>query len=385
MAQYPDDILKNLEGQVLRHKPNARPDLARDWLNWRMRSLLDRRAWAGLVHSGILSIPAAYSAGTVELQPGFSQVIGSGTGWPVADAADTTCATAIDRLGLQEVIPNSMLGIDRDSLLYVDADGTPETVAVQDASEDAFLADFKYPHVAPFKIQRSSLSGRQFRLAGLMPIFTVLSVASPEALLLDMPWGAEAVAGQPYRISQIYVTFGCEVRMILQVTDPAYGTQLAVHVPMAQLNATDPRRTSVGNSAPGWLVDNAPNANGRMTWELWPHVTSPRQLPFQVYRGWPDMRRPTDTPPPFMNSAVLVYGAIADALRTKVEPDDPYRDLRAAQDWERRFEIGAQEIVTADNAKLQSMYSWDTRRLLGSGVGAAYWQARDPDMEAGNY
>jgi hypothetical protein len=349
-----------------------------------MRSLLDRRQWIGLVKDGVLSFPQAYATGTVALNPGSAQAIGTDTNWPVSDLANTTCVTAIDRLGLQEVIPASMAGIDRDSVLLIDADGTPETVAVQDASEDSFSADFKYAHAAPFKIQRSSLSGRQFRLAGSMPIFTVLSVASATALLLDMPWGAAAVSGETYSISQIYVTFGCEVRMILQVTDPSYGTQLAVHVPNAQLNATDPRRTSVGLT-PSWVVDHGPNANGRMTWEVWPHVTSPRQLPYQVYQHWPDMLRPTDTPPPFMNGAVLVYGAIADALRTRVENPDPFYDPRTAQDWDRRFELGVQELIAADNAKAQTQYSWDQRRLLGSGAGSIYWQSRDPSIEAGDF
>jgi len=72
-----------------------------------------------------------------------------------------------------------------------------------------------------------------------------------------------------------------------------------------------------------------------------------------------------------MNPTVLFYGAMADASRIKIGPDDAFYDPRASRDYEQKFEAAYLDMAQADNEKLQQQF---VTRGAGSGMpGGADW------------
>ena len=382
------DTLESLKAQMIRIKPSlqVKPDVATDYLNFRLRSVLKKRPiWAGLVKPGILTLPDQYNTGTVSASPGSTQIVGTATNWPVNDLINTALPDGIDSQGLQWVTPSSMSGITEDSILLVDSAGNPEIVFVLRVASSQFYARFGFDHNPGCYCQQSSLAGRQMKIPGGLPIYNVNAVMDSTTIIVDNPWSAATATNVAYPIVQIYTTFGCNVKTILSVVDPVYGKSLPVHIPQAQVNATDPRRMTVSGIMPSQIADYGPNQNGRMCYEVWPHVTTRRSLPFQVYQDWPDMVYPHDTPPPFIDGSVLVLGALADAFRNKVMDDDQYVNQATANAYEQRFQAGVADMEESDNAIMQQRYSWDVSALAGAGLGSLYGQVTDRDLVGGNF
>ena len=381
MPQY-TETLKNLIGAVRQQKPNAPPDNIVNWLNWRMRQLLDFRTyWAGLITRGTLNCPAAYNTGTVSTTIGSTTVTGTATAWPTNDVVNTTLSAAVTRPGFQSATPASMTGINTFTTLYIGG-ANPEVVAPSSVTTGVFWANFTLTHSSGDPITCSSLVGRQFKPGFQYPVFTITAVPTATSMIVDQAWAGTALSSATYNIIKMYYVFATDLKGLMSVVDPQQGIELQLHYPLTQMNWDDPQRSST--NLPQYVVDHSVDANGNAVYELWPPPTTAYVLYFLYYKQWPDMKADGDTPPPFMNPAVIAYGAIADALRTKVQPNDPYYDLQSAQAWEGRFMAGAEAMMNADNDKFQQAYTWPPR-AMGLPGGNTFWVSHDSEVWSGNW
>lgn len=298
------------------------------------------------------------------------------------DIVNTTVTAGINEIGYVTVTPVSMTNINIDSFLYVDAAGTPETVAVVRTSPTTFMAKFQFLHPTPgTTLTTSSLTGQQFRLDESNPIFTVTSVQSQTSLMLDLPWGNAAVSNSAYQIVKAYFTLAPDLKDLLFMIDQIQGIPLRIHVPVMEINWRDPQRSSTG--PPLSVVDLAPSAGGSMQYELWPWQFGAYQLGFIYQKQWPDMANDTDRPPWFINPTVFFHGALADALNFRVNEKDIYHNPKLAMHYEQRFMMGLEDAKNADESKFQRAYSFNFEQLFGS-AGANFWQNHDPDVMAWN-
>lgn len=391
MANFSDNLF-TLRGRVLRARPNIDPILVRDFLNDRLRQLLDSRTmWADLLTPGILSFPAPtvtqYDANsnpidTVALTYGSDVVAGTGTTWPVSDVSNTTLSAGVTEIGYVEATPAAMTGITANSFLYVDSAGTdPEVVPVVEVTPTTFIAKFAYTHSAGATITQSSLANLQLKLNASYPVFTVAAVTATDSLILTLPWGGPSITGQTYAIKLMYTILATDLKSIEAMKDEQSGFPVRLHVPLEEANFRDPRRTLVSGNPWYALLDLGANAQGNMVYEVWPAPSEARQFSYYYNRQWPDMVKDDDRPPPFINPSVLFYGALADAKRHRVEKNDPFYDPQMAQEYEMKFLMGVEDAKNADEAKcLKAMKNPWWEGMLPGGYDS--YQLNDPTSQA---
>lgn len=375
--QFSDDLF-HLRGRVITARPGVTPDFVTNALNDRLRQILDRRTfWADLMKFGILSFPDPYTTGTISTATGDATVTGSGTAWPVNDVVNTTITEAVTDYGYCEVTPASMAGITANSILYVDASGTPEIVPVVQVNRTTIIGNFTKQHNAGATATQSSLANQQLRLSQSYPIFTVAAVTSATSLEVTVPWGGPALADQTYTIKLMYVTLASDLKGIIAAKDESSGFPVRLHVSLDEANFKDPRRTLVSGNPWFSLVDLGANDQGNMLFEVWPAPSSARQFSYCYWKQWPDLVKDGDRPPAFINPSILFYGALADAKMARTERNDPFYDPQGASYYNAKFEQGVREAINADEAKcLQAMRQpWWTSFFPGS---VDTYQLNDP-------
>jgi hypothetical protein len=379
-----------MQSRVLLQRPGLDRNLAQAFLNERARQVMDQKLdWAGLLKRTVLSIPTAYTVGQIAVTTGSTTVSGTNTNWPVSDVVNTTVTEAVKAPGTYWTTPASLTGITRDSLLYVDGAGPyPEVVPVLDILAGHIQCPFAFPHDAGFSITASSLAMRQLRVNSINPIFTVYAVTSPTSLILDNPWGQASFTGMAYQILLIYTTFGANIKELVVVGDPVQNLMLRLQVSQEEINQYDVNRTSTGS--PECIANIGPNINGNMLYEIYPPPATAWQLSVLYHCQWPDMRLPQDQPPPFLNSNMLILGALADAFATPCPrpPDnrDPFFSMENAQRYEARFQQAVIDAMTADEGKYQRAFTWEFSRTFGGmGMGANFEQCHSIDAMMGDY
>lgn len=386
MANFSDNLF-TLRGRVMRARPNIDPILVRDFLNDRLRQILDSRTiWADLLTPGILSFPnptiTQYDSNnnpidTVSLTYGSPVVSGSGTTWPVSDVTNTTIAAAITEIGYVEVTPASMAGITANSFVYVDAAGTPEIVPVIDVTATTFIGKFELTHGAGATVTQSSLANLQLKLNASYPVFTIGAVTATNSLTLTLPWGGPSISAQTYAIKLMYTMLAPDLKAIVAMKDEQSGFPVRLHVALEEADFRDPRRTLVSGNPWYSLLDLGANQQGNMVYEVWPAPSQARQFSYYYNRQWPDMVKDDDRPPPFINASILFYGALADAKRHRVAKDDPFYDPQIAQEYEVKFMMGVEDAKNADEAKcFKAMKNAWWRGMLPGGYDS--FQLNDP-------
>lgn len=383
---YAQDNLNTMTGAVAQIKPNADPNTTALFLNHRLRFCYNARPyWSGGIGRGIVACPAQYTTGTVSTVYGSNVVTGSGTSWPVSDIVNTTIPAAINQIGSQPVVPSSMTNIVPDTWLYVDAGGVnPEVVYVIDTTPGSFTAVFQYPHDANCTITCSSLASRTLRLGYQIPNYLITAVVDAQTLLIELNYGGTPLSGISYVIVKNLYNFAPDLKELMSVVDPQQGIELNINYPIAKLNQEDPQRTSV--EFPVLVAPHSMSPAGTCMFEIWPAPTAIRQLYFEYYKQPKDMKAPGDQPPPYLDPSVIIMGAIADSLRTRVGNDDMYYAPDVAMVWEQRFQDGLEKLVGADNNLFGQSYSWSSGS--GSGgypTGATFNRSHDYDAFTGNW
>lgn len=378
--QYNASTLEQMAGVVQRVKPSLDRTLAIDYLNFRQRQIIDMRPyWSGLLKRTTINVPPAYTTGNITLTSGSTVITGTSTNWPVSDITNTTIPLGIPRPGNQWFTPADMTGLSDNSILYCDSAGTPEVITIQQTKGTQCLANFQFPHNAASTITQSSLANLQLQTGTKWPYYTVLAITSSTGMIVDAPWSDISMSNRGYQIIMAYTTIANNVKEILSVVDPIQPLNLLVHVPQNMLNNDDPARQSF--DYPIWLVDLGPNLQGQMQYEFYPAPTQKYQFNVLYYIQWPDMVLPGDRPPHFINPTVLIYGALADALRTRniqnPNGQDPWYDPRSADQYEAKFQQAVNDLITADNSKAQRAYEWEYARWGLGGANFAQQHAYD--------
>lgn len=351
-------------GMVVRRRPAMDRNVVADLLRERLRTILDRRpTWAGLIKPVTVSFPAAYSTGTVDFAVGSNIVVGTDTAWPVSDQVNVTITEQIPGPGQYLVTPGpNMNGITTSTVLYVDAGGpNPEILPVQGIVGPRILLTFQYPHAAGSTATASSLSQLQFRLNGFSsPVYSILAVTSATTLVVDQICG-QPITNGGYWILLMYLPIDPQIKDILTCYDPFQMLDLQLKVPQSYLNQIDPDRTAT--NSPIYVSPRSPQANGLMTYEVWPPVYIQYQLVFQIRFQWPEMRQQYDYPPPFINPNALIYGALADAYATPCGRPPEYKDpgfsLENSQKYEGMFAQAVLDLIEADEARDSSMFTFE--------------------------
>jgi hypothetical protein len=268
-----------------------------------------------------------------------------------------------------------MVNINVGDYLYISDFAYSEVVAVTDTTPTTFTAQFLYPHNANFTLTKSSLAGLQLRLGAYNAIYTLKAVATTTTGIIDMPFGGPSVDSSAYQLLKAYVTIDPNMKDFLQVWDPVQGIPLFTHQGQDFLAQADPQRTATGN--PQGFVDLGPNEAGVMQFEFWPYQAAAYSVPVVYYKQWPELKRPLDKPPWFIDPTVFIDGAIADALRRKnlrsIDDKDPYFDPNTARVYEQRFIEGALQAAYADEGKYQLALQQLNATTIGPG--ASYWQS----------
>lgn len=356
--------------------------------------MLDRRTeWAGLRKSVLVSFPQPTTSGNINLTTGSTLVVGNGTNWPVSDLTNCILPETVAAPGAMWVTPSpsptAMQNITRNSTLYFDAAGpNPEFACVLDILGPRIYVNFQYPHAANFTCWQSSLSGLQLRNAGdITPIFTALCITSPTTLVMDQPWAQLSITGSSYQLALMYITIDPQLKGFVTATDPFQNIPLQLHKTQEDLNLIDPNRQAT--NSPVWLADRGPNPNGNglIQYEPWPPITIPYQLNFYIKIQWPDMRIPSDYPPPVLNPNCMIWGALSQGFATQCgkPPDykDPAYSLQNADRYAAMAEKAFLEAIEADEARVQTMFTSEPYAWYAN-MGANYEQAHAYDSE-GNY
>lgn len=380
-----NSTLFSLAAQVSAHKPNAKKTQIQKDLNARVRALLDFRAsWSALITKFVINIPQATTTGGVTCISGSTAIAGIGTSWPYNDVVNTTLVGGNRQTGYQELTPASMQNIAVDTLLFVNDGGYSEVAPVVEVSNSTFTALFQYSHNDGTAITTSSLAGLQLQLGPLLPVYTLLgvssSVGSANTGIIDLPFGGATLTNSGYQLIKAYINIP-DLRSFVEVYDPQQGIPLATNISQAELDSIDAQRTSQG--WPQCLADLAPSVSGTFQYELYPYQTTPYVIPVLYNKQWPEMKRPTDRPPYFINPSILIDGAIADALRRKDLRDnndkDPYHDPALARDFEQKFLAGAIAAAQADENKCQQALTSSRYQQGNIAPGASFWQSHVND------
>lgn len=356
------ETLATLTGRLTRLRANLDVSIARDLLNDRIKQIIDRRPyWSGLLKRSVINLPAAYTVGSISTTVGSNVVTGTGTNFPTNDVVNTVISAGISRPGNIWFTPASLTGITLNSTLTIDLAGTTEVTSVQQMRGTQVLCNFQSPHNPNCTVTQSSLVGQQLFTGTNQPYYSILSVPSSTQLIIDSPWGYTNLTQAGYQIFLAYTPFAPDVKELLFVIDPIQPLNLRLHVPQKWVNANDPIRQNF--NSPIWICDLGPNAAGNQLFEIYPPSTVQYQLYYGYYQQWPDMVNPGDRPPLFINPTVILHGALADAFRMKFpQPpkfDDPWYNPKAADDYERKFEMGVADLTNADNSKAQRDMEWD--------------------------
>ena len=389
MPQFTEN-LRSMRDRVCKQRPGLDSTLAVDFLNERLRQILDRKPnWSGLLKRAVLAIPQSYTTGSVTLTNGSQVVTGSGTAWPVSDVVNTTIVETIPAPQEVYVTPASMVGISVGTMLYVDSSGpTPEIVTVQDVRAGKILCSFQAPHDAGFTATVSSLAGLQFRVNSMNPAFTVWAITSATSLVLDQPWGNITSSGNAYQLILMYTTFASDVKELIVVVDPVQMLPLRLNVSQEEIALFDATRTAT--DSPQCIANLGSNSAGQQIYEVYPPQSTNWQLNVLYHAKWAKMVLPNDTPPPGINPNVLIMGALADAFGTPCPrpPDykDPFMSAQMAEYYSQRFEQAVIDNMNGDESSYQQAFTWNWSQTFGGmAYGANFMQSHDLDAMIGNY
>lgn len=376
--------LRGMRGEVLSWNPDLPPWMADQMINNRLRAVIDRRIWAGLLVKDQIVVPDQYTTGTIACTRGSATVTGVSTAWPTNDIVSTTLSADITDLNVViDVTPAAMTGITVGIWVTIDGGNAgEEQLLVLSITSTTFKTKASATHTSGVTLRVSSLVRQQFRVNENSPWYTVKGVSSTTSLKLADLWGGITVAaGTTYSIFLAYVTFGNDCKFVYQCANLYRRWNMAIHVPAAAVNAQDPQRSRIESTFA--VVDYVPDEAGRPQYELWPRPTSAQVFPVLYYRVISLLTDDDDTPPPFVRSDVLMMGVIADALRYRPKTNKFYDQgtaLQLAREKEQQFEREIQMMIEADdNIYLQNL-SWQY-----SGFGSYGGDGQGSILEGGSF
>jgi hypothetical protein len=220
----------------------------------------------------------------------------------------------------------------------------------------------------------NAMIGQQFRIGFSTPIATIANVLTPTSLVLDLPWGLGTQSNLGYQIFQNIVSFGANIKRLLDVANQIQGYRLALNIPQTVLYAYDTWRTNMGWTI---LVANfAPSPTGAPQFELYPPPTYQQSFPFLAYTQPADLSGDNDAPPVGMRSDVIMYGAIAHALLFRGK-QSKYYDPTTSTYFQKMYMVEIEKNKRNDNDLYQKDLEWEFSKWPLNGFGASFWQSHE--------
>lgn len=187
------------------------------------------------------------------------------------------------------------------------------------------------------------LTQRQFRSVGGGPIYNITAIADNGTLVtgmtLDRVWTDPSAVGAQYQVYRAYYTpvdgngnFITDFLMFVVINNPTDGYAIVgknLFLSKAEIDARDPTRGSQGN--PYALAAYKVDANGNPIYELWPHPTVPRGLPFMYRRRGTPLSATVDIPTN-VSSDMLVTHALDFASDWAIMNMSRFAELKDV-DW----------------------------------------------------
>jgi len=370
--------LRQMIDNVLEDYPHYEESIVRRKINDHLRNLISRRPWSGLIKYNIMSVPAPYVTGLVNVTLGNRYIVGIGTGWPTNDIVNTTLSLAVGDTGYQETTPVSMTGIIAGRWLLV-GQGTAneETVFVISTTATTFVASYTKTHAAAETVLCSSLAGLQFRPGFYSPFYTVTGVPTATSIILDKPWGSPTATNSGYSISTVYVSFGQDAKMIFSIVNQARSWQLFLHAPKAYLDHKDPRRQNQGSVYMAVFHETDPA--GAPLWELYPRPNNEQVFPYFYQKHWAPLENDLDILPNGIRSDVIVKKVKSEAARWpkhRILEGGIYYDTNISLALAREAEMDIEQMqMDDDNTNIMRMF-WEYQRFR---FGDEFWQSHDPE------
>ena len=210
------------------------------------------------------------------------------------------------------------------------------------------------------------LTQRQFRSVGGGPIYNITAVADNGVVVtqitLDRPWMDASAANAQYQIYRCYYTpadgagnFITDFLMFTVILNPTDGYAIVgknLFLTKAELDARDPTRGSQGN--PYALAAYKVDANGNPIYELWPHPTVPRGLPYIYRRRGVPLSATVDVPSTLSSDIVFQHAldyacdwAILNSGQFTELKDVDFKLMKAEAD--RKYKVQLQDAKRNDD------------------------------------
>lgn len=385
MPTRQQENFREMIDHVLGDFPHFPEQLVERSINDHIQRIIAKRPWSGLTQYGLLAVPDEIKDGTVSNTLGSKVVTGVGTGWAVNDKANTTVSVTTTETGIIDMTPVSMTGIEEGVYLLIDGGGAAEeAVFVLRVTTTTFQADFAKAHASAETIERSSLTGLQFRTDFNSPFVTVTGVSSPTRLLLEKEWANGSSSGKSYTIALVFVSFGRDLKWLYTVVNLTRRFQLIVNYTKQVLDFSDPQRAATQSTFMAVFHETDPG--GSPLFELYPRPLTDKAFPFFYIKVASRLTADNEFLPNGIRSDVVVKRVEADAFRWaqhKKVAGGIYYDPGIARDLVGEALVEIEEMAQDDDNTHIMRMMWDYKNWPMR-LGSEFWQSHDADSFYGN-
>lgn len=226
----------------------------------------------------------------------------------------------------------------------------------------------------------ADLVSQQFRTNFTQPYQTILSVnVGAQTLVTDLPYSGPGTTSG-YLILQAYFALDGNIKRILWAVNQLMGWEMKVNALAVEcVNSWDVWRTYNGWST--HFVTRPPTPAGQYQIEVWPSPFQQQTFPFEAYTQQADMQLDTDAPLPFIDSDIMVAGAVAEALRFRTKQNtyyDPMTAMAVAAIKDQQFNEYVADLEMVDNDIDQRDVTWSygdgNENSFPGGFGSAWAQ-----------
>lgn len=385
MPTRQQENFRQMIDHVLGDFPHYPEQLVERSINDHVQKLIAKRPWSGLTQYGLLAVPDEVKTGTVTTTLGSAVVTGVATGWAVNDKANTTVSITTTETGIIDMTPVSMTGIEEGVYLLIDGgQAAEEAVFVLQVTATTFQADFANVHASAETIERSSLTGLQFRTDFNSPFVTVTGVSSSTRLLLEKEWANGSATGTSYTIALVFTSFGRDLKWLYTVVNLTRRFQLIVNYTKQVLDFSDPQRAATQSTFMAVFHETDPG--GSPLFELYPRPLTDKAFPFFYIKVAARMTQDNEFLPNGIRSDVVVKRVEADAFRWaqhKKVAGGIYYDPGIARDLVGESHMEIEEMAQDDDNTHIMRMMWDYRNWPMR-LGSEFWQSHDADSFYGN-
>jgi hypothetical protein len=225
----------------------------------------------------------------------------------------------------------------------------------------------------------SALVGRQLKLNGQAPWYSIVSNPDASTLILDQGVVEPSANGVSGAIVQAYfMSERPDFEKLITLVDRQNNWAFRLNVPQEELALIDPQRTEVGppmwfsplgfNAAylaalPAGVVDlygQTNQSDPQPVYESWPQTSSAKPYPYLYKKRIPTLGDDDDVLPGFIRGRVLFEGALADLCNWPGTATVPNASMNpvTANVHEARFQEALRDMILRDEQVTQRTLTW---------------------------